>query len=54
MEKTAQELLKAYVNSQQFISTTEIMSAIKDIFRDVLQQVMECIRLRRGTSGGLG
>ena len=41
MEKTLWELLKAYVDSQKFNSTTEIMTVIKEIFRDVLQQVME-------------
>ena len=41
MDKTPYELLKAYVDSQQFNSTTEIMRAMKEMFRDVLQQVME-------------
>lgn len=41
MEKTAKEVLKEYVNSQNFTSTTEVMAAMKDMFRDVLQQVME-------------
>ncbi len=41
MEKTPKEMLKAYVNSQKFSSTTEIMDAMKEMFRDVLQQVME-------------
>ena len=41
MEKTPQEMLKAYVDSQNFSSTTEIMKAMKEMFRDVLQQVME-------------
>ena len=41
MEKTPYELLKAYVDSQQFNSTMEIMAAMKEMFRDVLQQVME-------------
>ena len=41
MEKTPQEKLKAYVDSQEFSSTTEIMNAMKAMFRDVLQQVME-------------
>lgn len=41
MEKTPKEMLKAYVNSQKFNSTTEIMNAMKEMFRDVLQQVME-------------
>ena len=41
MERTAKELLKEYVNSQCFTSTNEIMSAMKELFGDVLQQVME-------------
>ena len=41
MEKTPKEMLKAYVDSQKFGSTTEIMDAMKEMFRDVLQQVME-------------
>lgn len=36
------ELMKEYVNSQKFSSTTEVMAAMKEMFRDVLQQVMEC------------
>ena len=35
------EMLKAYVDSQKFNSTTEIMDAMKEMFRDVLQQVKE-------------
>jgi len=42
MGKTPKELLKAYVDSQAFSSTTQIMDAMKEMFRDVLQQVMEC------------
>ena len=41
MEKTLKEIMKAYVDSQKFNSTTEIMEAMKEMFRDVLQQVME-------------
>ena len=41
MEKTPKEMLKAYVDSQKFSSTTQIMDAMKEMFRDVLQQVME-------------
>jgi len=41
MEKTPKEMLKAYVDSQKFSSTTEIMDAMKKMFREVLQQVME-------------
>lgn len=41
MSSVPAELLKSYVQSQQFTSTTEVMEAIKDMFRDVIQQVME-------------
>ena len=41
MEKTSKELLKEFVNSQTFTSTTDIMNSMKELFSDVLQQVME-------------
>ncbi len=41
MKKAPGKMLKAYVDSQKFNSTTEIMNAMKEMFRDVLQQVME-------------
>ncbi|MFU0832632.1 MAG: Mutator family transposase [Oscillospiraceae bacterium] len=41
MSRVPAELLREYVNSQKFSSTADIMEAIKDMFRDVLQQVME-------------
>ncbi|WMJ22337.1 IS256 family transposase [Paludicola sp. MB14-C6] len=41
MEKQPKELLKEYVNSQNFTSTTEVMQAMKEMFKDVLQQVMD-------------
>ena len=41
MEKTSAELMKEFVNSQNFSTTTEVMEAMKEMFRDVLQQVME-------------
>ncbi|MEG1317032.1 MAG: IS256 family transposase [Oscillospiraceae bacterium] len=41
MESTASELMRNYVNSQKFTSTADIMDAMKDLFRDALQQVME-------------
>ena len=40
MEKAASELLKEYVKSQKFTSTGEVMEAMKEMFADVLQQVM--------------
>ncbi len=42
MEKTAVEMMKEYVNRQQFKSTADVMSAMKEMFADVVQQVMEC------------
>ena len=41
MEKTSKELLKEFVKSQHFTSTTDIMNSMKELFSDVLQQVME-------------
>ena len=41
MDLTPKELMKQYVDSQKFTSTTEIMQAMKDLFRDAIQQVME-------------
>lgn len=42
MSTAPAEMMKEYVNSQKFSSTTEIMAAMKEMFKDVLQQVMEC------------
>ena len=41
MELTPKELMKQYVESQNFTSTTQIMQAMKELFRDAIQQVME-------------
>ena len=41
MQSAPQELLKQYVQSQHFTSTADIMEAMKEMFRDVIQQVME-------------
>ena len=41
MELTPKELMKHYVDSQNFTSTTQIMQAMKELFRDAIQQVME-------------
>jgi len=42
MQKTPTEMMKEYVNAQQFQSTADIMSAMKEMFSDVIGQVMEC------------
>ena len=41
MTKVPAEIMREYVRSQNFTATDEIMTAMKDMFRDVLQQVME-------------
>ena len=41
MDLTPKELMKQYVDSQNFTSTTQIMQAMKELFRDAIQQVME-------------
>ena len=41
MQPVPQDLLKEYVQSQHFTSTTEIMAAMKEMVRDVIQTVME-------------
>jgi len=41
MNSAPADLLKSYVQSQKFSSTSEVMEAMKDMFRDVIQQVIE-------------
>ena len=41
MNAVPQDLLKEYVQSQHFTSTSEVMQAMKELFRDVIQQIME-------------
>ena len=41
MTTAPQELLKEYVKSQHFTSTAEIMTAMKEMFREVVQTAME-------------
>ena len=41
MNTAPQEWLKEYVQSQHFTSTAKIMAAMKEMFRDVIQTVME-------------
>lgn len=62
MQSAPQNLLKEYVKSQHFASTGEVMQAMKEMFRDVIQTVMEvemdeelgrerCERDRSGANG---
>ena len=41
MKAVPQEILKEYVKSQNFASTAEIVEAIKEMFRDVIQTALE-------------
>ena len=41
MQPVPQDLMKEYVQSQHFTSTAEIMQAMKEMFRDVIQTAME-------------
>ncbi len=41
MQPVPQELMKAYVESQHFTSTAEILTAMKEMYQDVIQEVME-------------
>ena len=40
MQSAPKDLLKEYVRSQQFTSTADIMQAMNEMFRDVIEQVM--------------
>lgn len=41
MSATPEQIMREYVNSQTFSSTTEVMNAMKSMFGEVLQQVMK-------------
>ena len=40
--KSTGEIMREFVRSQNFTSTDEVMAAMKDMFKDILQEVMEC------------
>ena len=42
MAKAPTEMMREFVKSQNFTSTDEVMTAMKDMFKDILQEVMEC------------
>ena len=42
MEKAPAEMMREFVRSQNFTSTDEVMTAMKDMFKDILQEIMEC------------
>ena len=41
MSKISKELLRDYVNEQRFSNSEDVLAAMKDMFRDVLQEVLE-------------
>lgn len=41
MSKLAKEILRDYINEQNFKSTDEVLTAVKDMFRDILQETLE-------------
>ena len=42
MAKAPAEMMRKFVRSQNFTSTDKVMTAMKDMFKDILQKVMEC------------
>lgn len=42
MIKAPTEMMREFVRSQNFTSTDEVMTAMKKMFKDILQEVMEC------------
>ena len=42
MTKVPAEMMREFVRSQNFTSTDEVMTAMKNMFKDILQEVMEC------------
>ena len=42
MAKAPAEMMREFVRSQNFTSTDEVMTAMKDMFKDILQEVIEC------------
>ena len=42
MTKVPAEMMREFVRSQKFTSTDEVMTAMKNMFKDILQEVMEC------------
>lgn len=42
MAKAPEKIMREFVRSQNFTSTDEVMTAMKDMFKDILQEVMEC------------
>ena len=42
MAKAPAEIMREFVRSQNFTSTDEVMAAMKDMFKDILQEVKEC------------
>ena len=44
MEKVPAEMMREFVRSQKFTSTDEVMAAMKNMFKDILQSSGEMSR----------
>lgn len=42
MTKLLEDMMREFVRNQKFTSTDEVMTAMKKMFKDILQEVMEC------------
>lgn len=40
--KIPKEIIREYVKNESFTNTTEIMDSIKNMFADVLNEVLQC------------
>lgn len=41
MSDLSKELLRAYINEQNFTNPNEVLSSLKELFKDVLQEALE-------------
>lgn len=41
MSDLSKELLRAYINEQNFTNPNEVLSSLKELFKEVLQEALE-------------
>ena len=41
MSSISKEILRDYINEQKFTSPTEVLTAMKSMFKDILQETLE-------------
>ncbi len=49
MAKAPAEMMREFVRSQNFTSTDKVMTAMKDMFKDILQEVIQIFRVFYGS-----